>query len=420
MLGFSSNQEVEKLKAALESALAEKEKISAELSELKADPRAVSGEVHIFQSIVDASTEAILITDLDGNIIYVNPTWERVTGYSLIDIKGKNPRLLRSSKTPQLAYKKMWDSLKNGESLTTEEIINRRKDGTEYETNLSVFPIKSKGGEILFYGSLHQDITLRKESDRVRGEFVSLVSHQLNTPLSVINWYAQMLLSGRVGELNHKQIQYLNEIGYSIKRVINLVNALLNVSRVEMGTFSINPEPVSLAGIAEGVLGELAGKLMEKKLKLEKRYDETLVSINADSKIVWIVFQNLLSNAIKYTPEGGSISLSIIKDGENALIKVTDTGYGIPEDQKSQIFTKMFRADNVKSNEIEGNGLGLYIVKATLEAAGGKIWFESVGGHGSPSREATDERGTAFYVTIPLTGMKPRAGTKVIATTAEL
>ncbi len=418
MLGFSS-KETEELKSALEKALAEKEKVLAELNELQIKPGALLGDVHIFQSIVNASTEAILVTDLDGNTIYVNPAWEKITGFSFGEVKNNNPRFLRSSKTPQLVYKKMWDALKSGEPFTTEEIINRKKDGAEYETYFSVFPIKSQKGEVLFYGSLHQDIARRKESDRVRGDFVSLVSHQLNTPLSVINWYSQMLLSGRVGELNHKQIQYLNEISYSVKRVVNLVNALLNVSRVEMGTFSVAPEPVSLAGVAEGVLGELAGKFAEKKLILEKKYDETLVSINADPKIIWIVFQNLLTNAIKYTPDGGKISVSISKDSENALIKVTDTGYGIPGEQKSQIFTKMFRADNVKTKDIEGNGLGLYIVKATLEAAGGKIWFESVEGPSSAEAMA-GKQGSTFYVTIPLSGMKPKAGTKVMATVAEL
>jgi len=364
----------------------------------------------LFSALTEASTDAVLVTNGEGDIVYVNPAWERLTGYTFAEVEGQNPRMLRSSRTPLVAYKKMWDALKGGEPFTSEEIINRKKNGAEYETRFTAFPIRARD-EAIYYGSIHQDIAERKESDRVRGEFVSLVSHQLNTPLSIINWYAQMLLSGRIGDLNHKQIQYLQEIGLSVKRVINLVNALLNVSRIEMGTYSITPEPVSLPGIAEGALGELAAKIEEKKIVLEKHYEAAPASYNADSKIAWIVFQNLLSNAVKYTPEGGKIMLEIKTEGENVVIAVTDNGYGIPEVDQPKIFEKMFRASNTKTLDIEGNGLGLYIVRSTLEAAGGSISFKS---------PAVDSRGTAFYVTLPLSGMKPRAGTKVIATTAEI
>lgn len=373
----------------------------------------------IFQTLVEASTEAILLTDINGNIVYVNPAWEKLTGFKASEVQGQNPRLLRSARTPIVVFKKMWDSLNSGDSFVTEEIINRKKDGTEYETHFSVFPIMSSG-KVIYYGSIHQDIAERMQSDRVRGEFVSLVSHQLNTPLSIINWYGQMLLSGRIGELNHKQVQYVEEIELSVKRVINLVNALLNVSRIEMGTYSIVPELISLPGIAEGVLSELVAKIKEKNITLDKKYDNAPATLNADPKIVWMVFQNLLSNAVKYTPENGKVTLEITKDEENALIIVSDTGYGIPQKEQHKIFEKMYRADNVKTRDIEGNGLGLYIVKSTIEVAGGTISFKSPALVHRGQDGTGEESGTAFYVTIPLSGMKPRSGTKVIATTAEI
>lgn len=420
MLGFSSgDKEIESLQRALNIAKNERDQALSELRALLSSGGSEGAPSPIFQTLVEASTEATLVTDTEGNIVYVNPTWEKLTGFRLQEVQGKNPRILRSPKTPMVVYKKMWDALHAGESFVTEEIINRKKNGMEYETHFSIFPIHS-GVEVSHYGSIHQDIAERKESDRVRGEFVSLVSHQLNTPLSIISWYAQMLLSGRIGDLNHKQIQYLQEIGISVKRVINLVNALLNVSRIEMGTFTIAPELINLPGIAEGVLSELSAKLLEKKITLLKHYENAPESLNADSKITWMMFQNLLSNAIKYTPEGGRVILEIGVEGENAVIKVSDTGYGIPQEEQPKIFEKMYRAENVRTKDIEGNGLGLYIVKSTLEAAGATISFKSPITVCEGRDGVKAECGTMFYVMIPLKGMKPRTGTKVIATNAEL
>lgn len=419
MLGFSSQgKNLEELEKALQSAETERDEALLKLRAFET-VKSEADDNFIFHALVGASTDAILVTNTEGGIVYVNDAWEKLTGYKLDAVLGKNPRILRSHRTPPVVYKKMWETLYAGESFTSEEIVNRKKDGTEYETHFSAFPIRADN-KVLYYGSIHQDIASRKESDRVRGEFVSLVSHQLNTPLSVINWYAQMLISGRIGDLNHKQIQYAREIELSVKRVINLVNALLNVSRIEMGTYSILPEPISLTGIAEGVISELASKIQEKNILLQKNYESAPETINADPKITWMVFQNLLSNAVKYTPAGGRVMLSIIVEGEDATIKVTDTGYGIPQKDQPKIFEKMFRADNVKTKDIEGNGLGLYIVKSTLEAAGGRISFKSPVEACERPNGIKEECGTEFYVTIPLSGMKAKTGAKAIEATAEL
>ncbi len=415
----SDDKGIGELYKALQSVKNERDKALSDLRDLLTSRGSEGNSEPIFQTLIEASTEATLVTDLDGNIVYVNHAWEKLTGFSLTEVQGKSPRILRSARTPIVVFKRMWDKLNSGESFVTEEIINRKKDGAEYETHFSVFPIKS-AERVLYYGSIHQDIAERMESDRVRGEFVSLVSHQLNTPLSIINWYAQMLLSSRVGELNHKQAQYLEEIELSVKRVINLVNALLDVSRIEMGTYSIVPEVISLPGIAEGVLSELTAKIQEKNIVLEKNYDNAPPSLNADPKIIWMVFQNILSNAVKYTPDKGKVTLEIGRDEGNALIIISDTGYGIPQREQHKIFEKMYRADNVKTKDIEGNGLGLYIVKSTVEASGGTISFKSPVAVRKREDGTEEECGTAFYVSIPLSGMKSRSGTKVIETTTEI
>jgi signal transduction histidine kinase len=181
-------------------------------------------------------------------------------------------------------------------------------------------------------------------------------------------------------------------------RMIELITALLDVSRVDLGVFVFDPAPTDLVKVAKDVLVELETSIKSKKLEIKTSFEEGIPIIQADPKIARMVFQNLLTNAVKYTNPEGKISVGIAKDNSSLIISVTDTGYGIPEGVQSKIFTKMFRADNARANDPDGTGLGLYVVKETIEKTGGKIWFES-----------KENQGTTFHVSIPLTGMKKKA-----------
>ncbi len=246
-----------------------------------------------------------------------------------------------------------------------------------------------------------ESLDQNQDIDKAKNDFVSLASHQLCTPLSAISWYSEMLLSGDGGELSKEQRKYVQTIYHSTKRMILLVNALLNVSRIDLGTFAIEPELTDIRSIAEKVISELPPIIKDKKINISKKYAENLPKIMADPSLVKLIFQNVLSNAIKYTPEDGNVDFSITKKEGNILIKIKDSGCGIPEEQKSRVFTKLFRADNVRRLETDGTGLGLYIVKSILDYSGGKIWFES-----------QENKGTTFYITLPLSGMKKKSGTK--------
>ncbi len=353
-----------------------------------------------FQKAVDSSTEAVSITTPDGTLIYVNPAWMDLNGYTDSEILGRNPRLLKSEDTKDDIFVAMWEKISKGIPFESEDITNKRKDGTLYHAALSIFPIR-EGDQTLFYVSLCQDITQRKEVDRAKTEFVSLASHQLRTPLSAIRWYSEMLLSKYVGDLNEKQKQYVKEIYAGNLRMVELVNALLNVSRIDLGTFAIEPEPVNLVEICESVLLELNPQILEKKQTVEKNFSNAPSTYNADAKLIRIVFQNFLSNSVKYTQSGGNITVEIAKQTNNLYIRVSDNGYGIPKNQHAKIFEKLFRADNVRQKDTEGTGLGMYIVKAIVESSGGKISFESA-----------ENQGTTFHVFLPLSGMPKKGGTK--------
>lgn len=266
------------------------------------------------------------------------------------------------------------------------------------------------------------DVSKHRMLDQAKTDFVALASHQLRTPLSIIKWYIDFLINGDAGEINKEQEKYLKEVYHSNERLIELVNALLDVSRIDLGTFVIEPEPTDIVETAKAALKSFIPEIKEKDIRLEKHFDQ-LPIINLDPRLTKIVFENLISNAVKYTPNKGLIRLEIKKTDNDVLIKVMDTGCGIPREQQPKIFTKLFRADNVKRIESTGTGLGLYIIKAVIEKSGGKVWFESPclelllkkekGGSNLPIDKKN--QGTAFYITIPLKGMKRKVGTKKLS-----
>lgn len=264
-----------------------------------------------------------------------------------------------------------------------------------------------------------QDVSKHLELSQAKTDFVTIASHQLRTPLSIIKWYVDFLVSGDAGVINVDQEKYLREVYNSNERLINLVNALLDVSRIDLGTFAIEPEPTDIIERASGALESFLPEIEKKKIKLKKHFDE-FGKINLDPRLIKIVFENIISNAVKYTPEGGIIDFRIKKTEKDIYIKISDTGCGIPREEQPKMFTKLFRGYDAKKIESSGTGLGLYVVKAVIEKSGGKIWFES------PSLDLLIKeqqknyeipldkrnRGTTFNITIPLKGMKPKLGTK--------
>lgn len=271
-----------------------------------------------------------------------------------------------------------------------------------------IAPVVTPGSDKpIGYVFLLEDITEARAIDRAKTEFVSLASHQLRTPLSAINWYSEMLVTGDAGELNSQQKEFIDEICRSSKRMSELVSTLLNVSRIELGSFSIDPKEQDLCLIVNSEIEDLKVPIFSKDLKVQVSCNLKPAIISVDSNLISIVIQNLLTNAVKYTPNGGAITVAVDEDVENGggvLLSVIDAGVGIENKDLHKIFTKMYRGDNARTIDSDGNGLGLYMVKSILESSGCKIWFES------PPKG--NKEGTAFYVYIPKEGMKQKSGAK--------
>jgi len=357
-----------------------------------------TSEIRKFQQAVEASSDGIIITDTEAKIIYVNPKWELLTGYKLSEVQGKNPNIFKSGKTHDHVFAEMWNALKNNKEFYTDELVNKRKDGTEYSTELAIAPV-TESGKTLYFVGVSTDITKRKEVDRMKSEFISLASHQLRTPLSAMRWFLEMLLDGDAGELNPEQRDYISNVYQANSNMIELVNALLNVSRIESGRIIIDPIPTDLAELIKSVVNETKVKYTVKKQSIVVSIHHGLPKINLDPKLIRHVFLNLITNAIKYSPERGEIHIFVSKNDKEVLVQVSDTGFGIPEAEKSKVFQKFYRGSNIVKYEIEGTGLGLYLAKAIIESSKGRIWFESEEG-----------KGTSFWFSLPLVGMEPKQG----------
>lgn len=349
-----------------------------------------------FQLAVEDASDHITITDAAGTIIYANPAVELLTGFTREEVVGKKAgsRELWGGLMGKEFYKKLWHTIKVEKRPFLGEIKNKRKNGSTFISRASIYPVLNDSGTVNFFVEVHHDITKEKAVDKAKTEFVSLASHQLRTPLVTIKWYIEMLASKKSGHLNTDQQKYLHEIAEGNRHIIELVNALLDVSRLELGTLPIEVQPTNYADLVKKIVRELTPDTNSKHLKLQATYSHDVPIINADQNLLRIIVQNILSNAIKYTPDKGTVNLSLAKHGNDIQLRVQDTGLGIPSHEQSQIFTKLFRAENVRARDTTGTGLGLYIVKSILEQVGGKVWFESIEG-----------RGTIFYISLPISGM---------------
>ncbi len=236
-----------------------------------------------------------------------------------------------------------------------------------------------------------RDNSKEKLIDQMKTEFVSVAAHQLRTPLSAIKWTLRMILDGDTGELNEEQREFLNKTYESNERMINLVNDLLNVTRIDEGRFIYKTEPMQLEDLIDEVVKNSETNIKLKDLKISWNLPSSLLpEVVIDKEKMKIAIENLVSNAIKYTKNHGIISISLEEIEKEILLKITDDGVGIPQDQQNRIFTKFFRGENVIRLETEGSGLGLYATKNIIESHQGKIWFES-----------EENKGTTFFVVLP-------------------
>ncbi len=395
----SSNEQLEMTKKAMLNLL----------EDLKEEKGILAKEQAKDEAILKSIGEGLVVMDASGAITFVNKVFESSLGISFEEARGnmfvdlvpmmENDKIVISSKRAIVqVFKK--GKVVSYPGSTIQYYI--RHDGSKLPVAITATPIlenKMVVGAVVVF----RDVTKEKEIDRAKTEFVSLASHQLRTPLTAINWLVEVLLAGNAGKISKKQHEILGQTKKSARRMAELVDSLLNVSRLELGVFMVEPMVLNLADIIDEVVVQEQQNIIKKEIKFKKMIKK-IAPLPLDKKLIFMVIQNLLSNAIKYTPNKGSVTLAVKEEDKEIILSVTDTGYGIPEGQKDKIFSKLFRADNVRKRDFEGTGLGLYIVKQIMEQSGGRAWFESV-----------ENKGSVFYISIPKTGMKKKEGEKSLS-----
>jgi signal transduction histidine kinase len=368
------------------------------------------------EAILGSIGESVIAMDSTSKVVFANPAALELFKKPANEILNKNlldilPLADKAGELVSAEHRPIKIALQFKKKVVTSDYYFFTQD-QKFPISITATPIILDDAVI---GAIQviRDISKEREVDKAKTEFVSLASHQLRTPLSAINWYAEMLLAGDAGKLNTEQEKYLKEVYAGNQRMVELVNALLNVSRLDLGTFIIEPKPTDVLELAKSVLNELQPQIKQKQLVIKENFGENIPQFQADEKLLRMVFQNLLSNSVKYTLPKGTVKVDvtvIIKDKtfgdkktirDSLAISVSDSGMGIPREQQAKIFTKLFRADNVMETETEGTGLGLYIVKSIIDQSGGEIWFES-----------EQNKGTEFCILFPLSGMVSKEGSK--------
>lgn len=347
------------------------------------------------EAIVKSMRDGILVINEMNEVILINSVSEELFGVSEKSIIGKkiteiadyNKLIKNISKDLEISGNPETENKKNENFI---RISYKEKEEYYLKEIVKVFDEDSRTllGSII----LLKNITGFKELDEIKSGFVSTVSHELRTPLAAMSMSLRLLLDKRIGEVNEEQVRLLNAMKDEVKRLLKIVNELLDLSKIESGSEILKFSNISVDEIIDAAVTPLLMQFEQKKISFNINKEKNIPIIKADAnKIAWVLI-NLLSNAIRYTPEKGKISVSVSRNENEVLFNVKDNGKGIEPNNLSKIFDKFVQLDkkNIENNK-SGVGLGLSISKEFVIAHNGRIWVESESG-----------KGTSFYFTIPI------------------
>ncbi|HYK84910.1 MAG TPA: ATP-binding protein [Ktedonobacteraceae bacterium] len=298
------------------------------------------------------------------------------------------------------------------ETIRSQQEIIRHADGTTMPVLVSAVPISGVDLNMSLWDTtrpvgnevdetepaaivVHQDVTALKEAEALKDEFIGIAAHELRNPLAVLKGFAQMLIvqtaRGKGPKLTDWQIEAIEGIDQSTLRMVELIDDLLDVTRLQAGRLELYPEPTNLIDLTRRVITKLQITTDRHTFTLHTELEHLVV--NLDARRMEQVLNNILGNAIKYSPDGGSIDITIDENCEQqvALLSIQDGGIGIPLSQQARVFGRFVRAENAQALGIGGTGLGLYLSRELVERHGGRIWFES-----------TEGKGSTFFIALPL------------------
>ena len=359
-------------------------------------------QLHKLSVVVEQSPAIVVITDPDGNIEYVNPMFVEVTGYSAEEARGQNPRILKSGLMSKKVYEELWQTILSG-GVWSGELQNKKKNGEFYWDQAVISAIRNKENVITNFVAVKVDITEQKkifaeltaakekaeESDRLKSAFLANISHEIRTPMNGILGFAQLLKEPHL--TGEEETEYIDLIQKSGERMLNLINNLINISRIEAGETMLQESETPVNELMRDLYAFFKPEIDKKGLRLNLKTglpDNDSV-IETDSGKLIQILTNLIQNALKFT-SSGEIDFGYNRSNSTLEFYVIDTGIGIAADMKEKIFDRFHQVDNTLTRTQEGSGLGLSISQAYVEMLGGTIRIESREGWGSE-----------FYFTLP-------------------
>jgi len=266
--------------------------------------------------------------------------------------------------------------------------------GTRYVTEPSIIALMDIGlTAVLFIIAfiITRSFERLAEASRMKSEFINIVSHQLRSPITNIKWITDFLTSKDVEMTSEKKEEYFGHLKDNTARMVELVDELLIVSRIEQGSFPVKRREASLENLIKEVINRSKAFAEASNIKLKFRYQKDLPKGFFDITLIRLVIENLIDNAIRYTKGEGEVEIWLEKRNNFLYFRIKDSGVGIPKADQKYIFQKFFRSENILKEQTRGSGLGLYIAKSVIDVSKGKIWFKSEEG-----------RGTNFYFTLPI------------------
>ena len=340
-------------------------------------------------AVVNSIAEGLIVLDKNNCILHINPTAERLLGIDA-ELRGVDIGTAIKDHEMYVAIEKSQARIARYETHSSEVVLNRGEQ--QIFLRMLASPFLDDGGQLLGTVYVLEDITEAKKIERMKSDFVNLVSHEFRTPLTSIRGFVQLILDGKVGSISPVQEKSLIRVLRQAKRLEALINDLLDVSRIESGRIEMKREVVSLVDVATQRIEEFKPQADEKKITVEfiaprgRDRPDSLPNVMGDSERIGQVFTNLIGNAIKFTPEDGSVTVRLRLEGTYILAQVIDTGPGIPLEKQEQIFDKFYQLSEIQTRQQGGSGLGLSIVRSIVEAHGGRIWVKSQEGKGSDFR----------------------------------
>jgi two-component system, OmpR family, phosphate regulon sensor histidine kinase PhoR len=353
------------------------ENINYMVDELQKRIAALQEEKAKVEAAFSSALDGVLILDHQGRIETVNRGMWTMIGERYRDLVGKTP--LEAFRN--LGLQKALDQYRNGGVPVSQEVELGEEEPIMLD--VSITPVRgvdaAEGKTMLVF----HDMTRLKKLERMRVDFVANVTHEIKTPLTAILGFVETLQEGAIEDPETAK-KFLSTIARHAERLNRLVEDLLTISNTELGEIHFSFESVALPGIAQSVLHMIQQKTGEKKIRIASAIPEDIPLIRADRDRLSKILINVLDNAVKFTPEGGTVSLSAAPaSGNEVVVKIADTGIGIPRDEIPRLGERFYRVDKTRSRELGGTGLGLSIVKHLMAAHKGRIEIESQLGRGT-------------------------------------